>query len=188
QASTFEDRGDQYPVWLRAAERFRNDPSSLALIAVPSRSLGQVPLTDVIKVGAGRAISKITRQSRERAVTITMNNSPGFSESAIVAELQKGLKELGMPPGYTAEPFGRSKEFGKLQAAFMFAILLAIAFMYLVLAAQFESWLYPFVIMLSLPLVVPFAVMSLILTGGSLNIFSMLGVIVLFAMVKKNAI
>jgi hydrophobe/amphiphile efflux-1 (HAE1) family protein len=188
EASTFEDRGDQYPVFLRAAERFRDDPSALSLISVPSRSLGQVPLTDVIKVGAGKAISKITRQSRERAVTITMNNSPGFSEAAIVTELEKAIKALDMPPGYTAQPFGRSKEMAKLVPAFLLAIGLAIVFMYLVLAAQFESWLYPIIIMLSLPLVVPFAVISLVVTGGSLNIFSMLGVIVLFAMVKKNAI
>ncbi len=187
-ASTFEDRGDQYQVFLRAAERYRNDPSALSLIAVPSRSLGQVPLSDVVKVRAGKAISKITRQSRERAVTITMNNSPGFSESDIVAQLQQAIKALDMPPGYTAEAFGRSKEFAKLGPAFAFAILLAFVFMYMVLAAQFESWLYPVIIMLSLPLVVPFAVMSLAITGGSLNIFSMLGIIVLFAMVKKNAI
>jgi len=188
EASTFEDRGDQYPVFLRAAERYRNDPTSLSLIGVPSRSLGQVPLSDVIKVGAGKAISKITRQSRERAVTITMNNSPGFSESAIVAEFEKALKEIKMPAEYTAQPFGRSKEMAKLGPAFLFAIGLAILFMYLVLAAQFESWLYPFIIVLSIPLVLPFAGWSLILTGGSLNIFSMLGGIVLFAMVKKNAI
>jgi hydrophobic/amphiphilic exporter-1 (mainly G- bacteria), HAE1 family len=186
--STFEDRGDEYQVFLRAAERFRNDPKALGLIAVPSRSLGQVPLADVVKVHAGKAISKITRQSRERAVTITMNNAPGFSESAIVAELTKTIKGLDMPPGYTAEAFGRSKEFAKLGPAFAFAIGLAIVFMYLVLAAQFESWLYPVIIILSIPLVVPFAVVSLLLTGGSLNIFSMLGIIVLFAMVKKNAI
>jgi hydrophobe/amphiphile efflux-1 (HAE1) family protein len=187
-ASTFEDRGDQYQVFVRAAERYRNDPSALALIKVPSRALGQVPLSDVVKVGASKSTSKITRQSRERAVTITMNNSPGFSESAIVAELTKTIKSLDMPPGYTAEAFGRSKEFAKLGPAFAFAIALALVFMYLVLAAQFESWLYPVIIMLSLPLVVPFAVISLVITGGSLNIFSMLGIIVLFAMVKKNAI
>jgi hydrophobe/amphiphile efflux-1 (HAE1) family protein len=187
-ASTFEDRGDQYPVFLRAAERFRDDPHALALIAVPSRSLGQVPLTDVIHVGGAKATSKITRQSRERAVTLTMNVSPGFSEQDIVAQMEQGLKDLQMPPGYTYEPFGRSKEFGKMQRAFLFAIVLAFLFMYLVLAAQFESWLYPVIIMLSLPLTLPFAVASLLITGGTFNIFSMLGVIVLFAMVKKNAI
>jgi len=170
-ASTFEDRGDQYPVFLRAAERYRNDTWGLTLIAVPSRTLGQVPLFDVIKVGAGIATSKITRQSRERAVTITMNVSPGFSESAIVQTMQDTIKRLDMPAGYTAEPFGRSKEMAKMQGAFMFAILLAIVFMYLVLAAQFESWLYPFIIILSLPLTLPFAIISLLITGGSLNIF-----------------
>jgi len=188
EASTFEDRGDQYPVFLRAAERFRDDPTALSLISVPSKSLGQVPLSDVIRVGAGTAISKITRQSRERAVTITMNNSPGFPESAIVTELEKAIKGLNMPPEYSAQPFGRSKEMAKLGPAFLFAIGLAILFMYLVLAAQFESWLYPLIIVMSIPLVIPFAAMSLVLTGGSLNIFSMLGGIVLFAMVKKNAI
>ena len=188
EASTFEDRGDQYPVFLRAAERFRDDPKALSLIAVPSRTLGQVPLSDVIKLGSGTAISKITRQGRERAVTLTMNNAPGYSESVIVAELQKAIKALDMPPAYTAKPWGRSEEFAKLKPAFLFAIGLAVVFMYLVLAAQFESWLYPIVIMLSLPLVVPFAVISLLITGGSLNIFSALGIIVLFAMVKKNAI
>ncbi len=187
-ASTFEDRGDQYPVFLRAAERFRSDPAALRLIGVPSRTLGQVPLSDVIKVGQGKATSKITRQSRERAVTITMNVSPGYSEQAIVEALQTSVKNLEMPAGYTAEPFGRSKEMAKMQGAFIFAILLAFVFMYLVLAAQFESWLYPLIIMLSLPLTLPFAIVSLLLTGGSLNIFSMLGLIVLFAMVKKNAI
>ncbi|HEY5925295.1 MAG TPA: efflux RND transporter permease subunit [Kofleriaceae bacterium] len=188
EASTFEDRGDQYPVFLRAAERFRNDPRALQLIGVPSSTLGQVPLADVIKPSTGLAISKITRQSRERAVTITMNVSPGFNESDIVAEIEKTIKELDLPAGYTAQPFGRSREMARMVKAFVFAIILAVVFMYLVLAAQFESWLYPFIIMLSLPLTVPFAVLSLLLTGGSLNIFSMLGIIVLFAMVKKNAI
>ncbi|MBS1121872.1 MAG: multidrug efflux transporter [Deltaproteobacteria bacterium] len=187
-ASTFEDHGDQFPVFLRAAERFRNDPSALGLIGVPSRTLGQVPLADVITVGKGIAISKITRQSRERAVTITMNVSPGYSEQEIVGALETTIKSLDMPPGYTAEPFGRSKEMKKMQGAFAFALILAFLFMYLVLAAQFESWLYPFIIILSLPLTLPFAIISLLITGGSLNIFSMLGLIVLFAMVKKNAI
>ncbi len=186
--STFEDRGDEYQVFLRAADRYRNDPNALALIAVPSRTLGQVPLSDVVRFGAEQAISKITRQSRERAVTFTCNVAPGFNQGDVSAAVEKALKGLDLPPGYSWEPFGQSKEFVKMFKAFLFAIVLAVVFMYLVLAAQFESLLYPLVIMLSLPLTLPFAVWSLYLTGGSLNIFSMLGVIVLFAMVKKNAI
>ncbi|MFT3699461.1 MAG: efflux RND transporter permease subunit [Kofleriaceae bacterium] len=188
EASQFEDKGDQYKVWLRAARQFRDNPDSLQLVQVPSRTLGQVPLTDVIRVKPGTAISKITRQARERAVTLTMNVAPGTSQSTVAAAMENTIKQLDMPPGYTAEPFGQSKEFKKMAKAFAFAIFLAVVFMYLTLAAQFESLLYPLVIMLSLPLTVPFAVMSLTITGGSLNIFSMLGIIVLFAMVKKNAI
>jgi len=175
-------------VWLRAARNFRDDPGALQLIQVPSKTLGQVPLSDVIRVRPGTAISKITRQARERAITLTMNVAPGFSQSSVAAAMETTIKSLQMPANYTAEPFGQSKEFKKMANAFLFAIFLAVVFMYLTLAAQFESLVYPFVIMLSLPLTVPFAVISLVITGGSLNIFSMLGIIVLFAMVKKNAI
>jgi hydrophobe/amphiphile efflux-1 (HAE1) family protein len=188
RASTFEDDGEQYDVFMRAAERFRNDAAAFSLITVPSRTLGQVPLSDVVTVGEGLATSTVTRYGRERAVVLRMNVSPGFSDSAVVAALEKALGDLDMPPGYRFESLGRSKEMAKMKGAFTVAIALAFAFMYLVLAAQFESWLHPFTIMMSLPLVVPFAIMSLVITGGSLNIFSMLGLIVLFAMVKKNAI
>nr|MBA3541048.1 efflux RND transporter permease subunit [Deltaproteobacteria bacterium] len=187
-ASTFEDRGDQYPVFLRAAERFRDDPAALALIAVPSRTLGQVPITDVISYSASKATSKINRTSRVRSITISCNVTPGFDQSGVANAVETVLKDLDMPVGYTLEPFGMSKEMKKLGPAFLFAILMAFVFMYLVLAAQFESWLYPFIIMMALPLTVPYAFLSLLITGGSLNIFSMLGLLVLFGMVKKNAI
>ena len=186
--STFEDRGDQYQVFLRAAERFRNDPSGLALIAVPSRTLGQVPLSDVITYAPSKATAKINRASRERSITISCNVSPGFDESAVGAGVEQAIKDIDMPPGYTYEPFGQSKEMKKVGPAFLFAIAMAFAFMYLVLAAQFESWLYPLIIMFALPLTLPYAYMSLLITGGNMNIFSMLGLLVLFGMVKKNAI
>ncbi len=189
EASTFEYLGDQYPVFLRAAERFRDDPSALSLIAVPSHTLGQVPLSDVVReIPGGKATSKITRQSREHAVQLMMNVAPGFSQSDVTTSLLKTLDDLHLPPGYTYEPIGMAKEMGKMMKAFGFALFLAFVFMYLVLAAQFESLLYPVIIMMSLFLTVPFAVASLAITGGSLNIFSMLGIFVLFAMVKKNAI
>jgi HAE1 family hydrophobic/amphiphilic exporter-1 len=189
EASTFEDKGEQYDVYLRAQEKYRTDQTALQnLLTVPSRTLGQVPLSDVVKFDAGEGPSQITRTGRSRSVTITCNVKVGHAEADITAALGKIITELKMPPQYTSEPFGRSKEAAKVQAAFGFALLLAFVFMYLVLAAQFESWLYPFVIMLALPLSFPFALMSLLLLGQQLNIFTMLGILVLFGMVKKNSI
>jgi hydrophobic/amphiphilic exporter-1 (mainly G- bacteria), HAE1 family len=188
QAATFEESGEQYRVFMRADMRFRDDPSALGLLSVPSRTFGQVPLSDVVETSTVQGSSQITRLGRERAVTITCNISPGFSESEIATGVARILADLNMPPGYKYEPFGRSKEAAKLAGAFLFAIALAFIFMYLVLAAQFESWMHPFTIMLSLPLTLPFAFLSLLLFGEQLNIFSMLGLLVLFGVVKKNAI
>jgi hydrophobic/amphiphilic exporter-1 (mainly G- bacteria), HAE1 family len=188
EAATFEDNGEQYRVFMRAEERFRDDPAALSLLTVPSRTFGQVPLSDVVETHQVESASQVTRMSRERAVTITCNITPGFSESEIMAKITQILTDLEMPPGYSFEPFGRSKESAKLAGAFLFAIALAFVFMYLVLAAQFESLLHPLTIMLALPLTLPFALISLLLFGEQMNIFSMLGLLVLFGVVKKNAI
>jgi hydrophobe/amphiphile efflux-1 (HAE1) family protein len=188
ESSSFEEKGEQYPVRVRATERFRGDLRSLSLLTVPSRTLGQVPLIEVVSIDKGEGPSQIVRTGRARSVSITCNVAPGFAEASITAALRGFIDDLGLPPGYKSEPFGRSKEAAKVNKAFAFAFLLSFIFMYLVLAAQFESWIHPFVIMLALPLTFPFALMSLLLFGQQLNIFSMLGLLVLFGMVKKNSI
>ena len=188
EGSTYEERGSQYSVFLRASERFRLDPSLLGIITVPSRTLGQVPLSDVVTTADGTGPSAVSRTFRAKSVTITMNVAPGFGQGAITAELEKVIAELKLPPGYQATPWGQTREMERTGQAFAFAFALSFLFMYLVLAAQFESWLHPFTIMLTLPLTLPFALFSIIASGNHLDIFSMLGLLVLFGMVKKNGI
>jgi multidrug efflux pump subunit AcrB len=147
-----------------------------------------VPLLDVVKLEPGSGPSQINHLNRRRQVTITANVAPGYAEGGILATLQQQVSELNMPSEYKAAPAGRSKEMGKAAQVFLLAFGLSILFMYLVLAAQFESWLHPITILVSLPLTLPFALVSLILLGQSLNIYSTLGILVLFGVIKKNAI
>ena len=186
--SKYEEKGEQYDVFLRAEERFRNDPSALSLLTVPSRTLGSVPLSDVIKVDESAGPAQINRLNRSRQVMLTCNVKPGFDQGSIDAAILKAASELDLPAGYQVTPFGQSRELERTKNAFLFAFLMSFVFMYLVLAAQFESWLHPFTIMLALPLTLPFAFLSVVMFGQQLNIFSMLGLLVLFGVVKKNSI
>jgi hydrophobic/amphiphilic exporter-1 (mainly G- bacteria), HAE1 family len=188
EVSNYEENGEQYEVHVRADERFRASVESLALLTVPSSTGTPVPLLDLVDVKHESGPSQIQRYNRRRQITLLANVAPGYSEGEIVAKLGKVVADLNMPAGYSAGPVGRSKEMGKAQGAFLLAFGLSFIFMYLTLAAQFESWLHPITILLSLPLTLPFALMSLILFGQSFNIYSGLGILVLFGVVKKNAI
>jgi hydrophobe/amphiphile efflux-1 (HAE1) family protein len=186
--SNYEEKGEQYDVNLRADERFRRDESGLSVLTVPSSRLGAVPLTDVVRLKRGTGPSQINRLNRVRQVTLLANVKPGAAEGAVSDGAKSVLSKIDLPPGYTVAPTGRSREMGRAAAAFVVAVLLSFIFMYLVLAAQFESWLHPITILFSLPLTIPFAILSVIIFRQQLDIFSMLGILVLFGVVKKNAI
>ncbi|MCB9734107.1 MAG: efflux RND transporter permease subunit [Deltaproteobacteria bacterium] len=188
EASKYQEGNLQYDVYVQGEEAYRGSSSSLGLMMVPSSTLGQVPLSDVVTMSDGYGASAVNRLSRERQVTIGCNVALGVDQGTLVRGLEKIIADERMPAGYQAVPYGQSKEMAKMGIAFALAFLMAFVFMYLVLAAQFESWLHPLTILIALPLTLPFALLALVIFGQQLNIFSILGLLVLFGVVKKNGI
>jgi multidrug efflux pump subunit AcrB len=186
--STYDEGGEQYDIHLRSEEPYRNSSEALQLLSVPSLKGPPVPLSNLVSLTPREGPAQIDRANRRRQVTITANPAPGFGESEIMSEIEAILKRQNLPPEYAMGPEGRSKELKRAGIAFVTAFSMAFIFMYLILAAQFESWIHPFTILIALPLTLPFAIFSLIVFGQSLNIFSTLGILVLFGVVKKNGI
>jgi hydrophobe/amphiphile efflux-1 (HAE1) family protein len=188
QVSNYEEHGEEYEVHVRAQRQYRADEAGLNLMTVPSARLGFVPLSDVVQLRHGTGPSRIDRLSRERNVTLLANAAPGFSDGAVSAAMGKILDGMHLPPGYTAAPYGQTREMARVFKAFIASLVLSFIFMYLVLAAQFESWLHPITILLSLPLTLPFAFISIIVFRQAIDLYSILGILVLFGVVKKNSI
>src|SRR6478736_2324285 len=188
KASTFPELGEEYEIRIRADERFRSDAAALSLMSVPSTKYGSVPLSSVVKWQPGEGPSRVNRYGRQRQITLLANAAPGAGDNDVSAIMQQGFKDAHLPFGYKIEPTGPSKSQAEVAMGFVLALSMAFIFMYLILAAQFESWLYPGIILSSLPLTVPFAFLSLLIFKQSLNMFSMLGLLVLFGVVKKNSI
>ncbi|MBU8897192.1 AcrB/AcrD/AcrF family protein [Corallococcus sp. H22C18031201] len=188
EVSTYQDGGEDYDVRIRAQETDRSRVEAISLMTVPSSKLGTVPLRDVVELREGTGPSEISRLNRRRQVTIASNVQPGMGESVVSGSLEKIIKAQNLPPGYAAQPTGRSREMGRTAVSFVTAFALSFIFMYLILAAQFESWLHPLTILVSLPLTVPFALLSLLMLGQTFNLQSALGLLVLFGVVKKNSI
>jgi HAE1 family hydrophobic/amphiphilic exporter-1 len=188
EATTFNEGTDQYEVRVRAINSYRSDVDGLKRIIVPSAKLGWVTLDRLIKVSSGTGPSSIDRTNRQRQVTLLANTRPGGSATSITSAIDSYVKTLGLPAGYRTGYVGQSKELGKSLYYFALAIVLSFVFMYIVLAAQFESFIHPVTILLTLPLSIPFGIVSLLIAGQTVNIFSGLGLLLLFGVVKKNAI
>jgi HAE1 family hydrophobic/amphiphilic exporter-1 len=132
---------------------------------------------------------QISRHNRQRQILVTANLVRGQSLSQVLPILDKTVADMNMPPAYGAGLIGQSKEFGKAATQYVLAFILSIVFMYMVLAAQFESFIDPVTILISLPLSVPFALLALLVTGEHFSvIYSSLGILMLFGIVKKNSI
>ena len=188
KASTFPEAGEEYDIRIRAEDVYRTDASGLALMNVPSSKYGNVPLTSVVKWSDTTAPSRINRYGRERQITLLANAAAGVGDDKVTKRITDKFSSLKPPANYRLQLTGRAKSQSETVAGFALALGMAFVFMYLILAAQFESWLYPAIILTSLPLTVPFALISLKIFGQTLNMFSMLGLLVLFGVVKKNGI
>jgi HAE1 family hydrophobic/amphiphilic exporter-1 len=188
KVSTFNAGKDQYDVRVRSIGQYRASVEGLQRMIVSSSKVGWVSLDNLVKIENGTGPSAIDRLNRQRQVTLLANVKPGGSQAGVLATLDKFRQELKVDPAYKTGLAGRSKELGRAGYYFMLAIMLSFIFMYMVLAAQFESFIHPITILLTLPLAIPFGIVSLLITGQTVNIFSGLGLLLLFGVVKKNAI
>jgi hydrophobic/amphiphilic exporter-1 (mainly G- bacteria), HAE1 family len=188
EITRFKEGSEQYPVTMQLLQEQRDNPDVLARMMVPSTKLGQVRLENVATIVRGAGPATLWRYNREFQVSVFANVASGYPLDLGAAHTIQSINEVGLPPGYSYRFSGQVKILEETTWNLLLAMLLASIFMYMVLAAQFESFSYPFIIMLTLPLSVPFALFSLWITGRALSLWSALGMFLLLGIVKKNGI
>ncbi|MFO1092274.1 MAG: efflux RND transporter permease subunit [Planctomycetaceae bacterium] len=171
----------------------RAKPSPLAerrasALGMPTAATVPTRIDNVVNFEFGLAAARIDRLDRQRMVGVRANIAPGYALGDRISALQAATEELGIPAGFETRVLGRGRELERTLTDFVWMIVLSFVFMYIVLAAQFEHLVHPFTILLSLPLAVPFGLLSLLWGGESLNLYSAMGILVLFGVIKKNAI
>jgi len=183
----FKEGQDQYDVWLRAQRPFRNDADALKDLTVPAPTGGLVSLANLATLSEERGPAQIDHYNRERKVTVVANLR-GIDLGDAVAAINKIVADMQLPIAYRASFSGNAKSLKETGENFVIAFGLSLLFMYMILAAQFESFTHPIAILLALPLSIPFALASLVGLNETLNVYSVLGLFMLFGIVKKNGI
>ncbi|MGB7158051.1 MAG: efflux RND transporter permease subunit, partial [Tepidisphaeraceae bacterium] len=190
EISRFRDpaTNEDYDVQLRLLEQYRNDPAEVPRLYLPGRNNQLIELRNLATVEEAKTAARIDRLDRQRSANVRGGVAPGYALADRLEALRQIADDMNLPPAYTTRVSGRGRELERTFNEFIWAFLLSIIFMYMILAANYESLIHPVTILLSLPLSIPFALLSLWLTGGSLNLYSALGILVLFGVVKKNSI
>jgi HAE1 family hydrophobic/amphiphilic exporter-1 len=179
---------EHYDVQLRLEEGWRARPGDIPRLSIPGRGGVSVPLNNLVTLEQGQSLSRIDRLDRQRAASLRANVAPGFAMGDRIEALRQEFTRMQPETGYAAHILGKGRELENTFREFLLAFMLSIVFMYMILASQYESLSQPAIILLSLPLSAPFAFLSLWVAGLTLNLYSMLGMLVLFGVVKKNAI
>lgn len=167
-------------------DRMSADGSGGVMATANGTSLTRID--NVVRFEFGDSQARIDRLDRQRMVAIRANIAPGYALSDRVKAMRDLAAEIGLPPGFSAQVLGRGKELERTLSEFRWTFLLSFIFMYIVLAAQFEHLVHPLTILFTLPLSIPFGLISLYWGNETLNVYSALGVLVLFGVVKKAAI
>ena len=172
---------------LRLDDEFRNDPTRLRDLLIPSATQRTARVSDIAQLQMANGPSNINRYNRQRQISIQANLDKLALGDAVILTKQK-VDELHMKPGYDVVFTGGAKTLATASNDFAIAMLLAVAFIYMVLASQFDSLIHPFTIMTALPLSLPAGLLALMMFGMTLNVYSAIGLLMLFGIVKKNSI
>jgi multidrug efflux pump len=187
QVTRFKQEGQQYDVMVQLKEQDRERPNDLTAIFVRGRDGQLAQLSNLIEVREAVAPKELNHFNRQRAAVISANVAPGYTLGEALAFMEQIVEETLGEDAQTALD-GQSREFRESGATLYVTFVLALLFIYLVLAAQFESFISPFVIMLTVPLAVTGALLALFLTGGTLNVYSQIGLVMLVGLITKNGI
>ncbi|MCC6578883.1 MAG: efflux RND transporter permease subunit, partial [Phycisphaeraceae bacterium] len=190
EISRFRDpaTNESYDVRLRLAERYRNTPGQVPTLLLSGDGGKLVELSSIATVEHAVTAARIDRLDRGRDARVRGTLAPGAALADRTQALLAEAHAMNMAPGYAVSVRGQGREFERTYTQFIFAFLMSVVLMYMILASQYEHLVHPVTILLSLPLAVPFALLSLWLSGEQLNLYSALGILVLFGVVKKNAI
>ena len=187
QVTRFKRGAEQYDVIVQVADVDRRDPADVTNIYVRGAEDDMVQLANIITVTESVAPKELNHFAKLRAATISANLAPGYSLGEALDSLQRTIREVA-PASTRVDYKGVSREFQESGRSLYFAFVLALLFIYLVLAAQFESFIDPLIIMFSVPLAIAGALLLLKLTGGTLNIYSQIGMITLVGLITKHGI
>jgi len=188
EISNYREGTEQYPVKIRVLETQRRDAEAIGKLTVPSIDGTPVRIDNIARVERGLGPSTLQRYNRQFSVGLYADVAPGHALDEASNEVRKMLTALNLPPDMSFKLSGQTKILDETTQNLIMAIGLAMVFVYMVLAAQFESFVQPVVIMLVLPLSIPFALFTLWATNRTLNLWSALGVLLLLGIVKKNSI
>jgi multidrug efflux pump len=187
QVTRFKRNGEQYDVIVQLSPEARSSPQDIATIFVRGRGDAMVPLSSLVAWRESVSPRELNHFGQRRAVTITASLAPGTSMGEAVDYLEAAARKH-LPTGYAIDYNGQTREFKQSSSALYVTFLLALGFIYLVLAAQFESFIDPFIIMLTVPLAITGALALLQWSGGTLNVYSQIGIITLVGLITKHGI